>query len=223
MSTPEDFEGNPEAYLRFRVTEEQALLLHANEFRIGEQYYSNDRDDVASFARPEIELRIGNLKRVVRVLEIGGGQGKTVLRLIKDLPPGAPVEYSMTTLNPLPEHTALLEKGMQLFIPIAAEYLLAQWTAYFDVVITQCMLGWTKMDLSIPEIKRVLIPGGVWTGFETADARLLHANTLVGEAAQQWMLQNNMVNEMGWEAIYRYRKREEYYPLKWTKPMTVTE
>lgn len=221
MNGLESSEVDLQAYIHTKVLEERELLKHANEYREGEQYYGIRRDEVVKFAQPEIEARIQRLNRPLKVLEIGGGEGRTILRLMQNLPPNTPVEYSMTNLVLMIGHANLLKKGVRLFAPIIAENLPISWSQSFDVVITQCMLARTKMEQSIAEIKRVLVPGGVWVGFEGHNATIsIDSYVLVNDVINYWMAQNDMHNQMGIIEILTYAKRDEMYPIKWTKSIS---
>lgn len=204
-----------EAYRQSKLAKERVLLPFANQFRPLEQYYGINGFEVAVFALPYIREKLGG-SRTVTVLEIGGGQGKAIEYLLKQLE-GELINYTLTSLNPLPEHDLLVERGVKVLTGVIVEELPAGWSGVFDAVMTQRLLGWTEMQYSIPQIKRVLAQNGVWCGYESADATLKTGSRLVGTEAEYWMIKNGMGNEMLGLQVNRCLEDKEFYPLIWTK------
>ena len=158
--------GGVEGYRGFLIEQEAEMLPRANQYEPGEQFYGNRRASVADVARGFVEKKPGSTE--LRVLELGAGVGNATLKLrgyFQDH--NSDLFFTATSLNRLPEHDELERLGVQVRTGVIAERMPVDWSGGVDLVMTECMIGWTKYDLAIPEIRRVLAEGGVWVGVES--------------------------------------------------------
>lgn len=144
----------------------------AASFGAAAQAYATHRPDYPAAAiawalEPAVSLAAGQ-GRPVRILDVGAGTGKLTSQLAELRPGGRPAD--LTAVEPDPHMLAELRKalphvrakaGKAEAIPLA--------DASVDAVLAGQAAHWFDMDLAIPEIARVLAPGGVFAGLWNAD------------------------------------------------------
>lgn len=153
--------------------ESQHLLPIANEPPVepGDVVYMMNRTDIGRLAVPLIKSLCASASDSVNVLEIGGGQGKALLYILNDLRAAgldsAQLRMSMTNLNPLPEHEELRDNGVNVITGVVAEQLPDDWCQKYDVILSMCLLGWTRMEYAMANIRFALKNQGMWHGLES--------------------------------------------------------
>jgi SAM-dependent methyltransferase len=107
----------------------------------------------------------------IRVLDVGAGTGKltAVIERLAATPDWAG-RLSVTAVEPDPAMLAELRRILPqtTAIPGTAEHLPLP-DASVDAVLCGQAAHWFDMDLAVPEIARVLTPGGVWAGLWNMD------------------------------------------------------
>ncbi|TIC83306.1 class I SAM-dependent methyltransferase [Nocardioides sp. GY 10127] len=118
-----------------------------------------------------------------RVLELGAGTGQLTEQLVAlghhvvatDVDP-AMLELLSARLPDVPAEIAAAER-----LPFA--------TASFDVVVTAQAFHWFDAEAALPEISRVLVPGGrfaaVWNAFDTRVPWVRRLSRMLGDAEQR--------------------------------------
>jgi SAM-dependent methyltransferase len=137
-------------------------LLHGSSFGAAAAAYAEHRPGYAEAAvRWALEpVRDG---RAVRVADVGAGTGKLTATLI-----GLGAE--VTAVEPDPQMLAELRRTMPEVssVPGSAEEIPLP-DASLDAVLAGQAMHWFDMDRALPEIARVLRPGGVLTGLWNVD------------------------------------------------------
>lgn len=203
MKVEERYQYNPEDHKQYRRDKIILDLLHLDPYYLKYKIHQNfrtNRERIASVAVPEIRRRLARASSV-RLLEIGGGEGKGVLVIHNAFPNAAGFELTMTSISPFPSHEELKAKGIRVYKGVIAERLPAVWTNKFDIVCTDSILPWTDISFSIPEIRRVLASGGVWFGIEATQGYMSEGfmpgqDVKIKHALEQIMEKNGMVNTM---------------------------
>lgn len=158
---------NHKVYLYRLLKRENILLAHAD-IPFSQPGYFVSRDVIAEFAYPYIYGLI-EARCKPKILEIGGGKGKAIKKIIADNPNLDPSTITMTSLTPLDDHKELKTRGVHAYTGVLAEQLPKQWEEQFDLVMTSALLQWTRIPMVLAEIKRVLKPGGIWLNLEQYD------------------------------------------------------
>jgi len=96
-------EAPGKANLQDYIAREKSLLPQADTYDHGRPVYGLSRSAVATFARPAIEQMIKEGQGPA-ILEIGGGKGRALEKILEDHQEIAPSSLTMTSLSPLPEH-----------------------------------------------------------------------------------------------------------------------
>lgn len=198
---------------------ERQLLEHANQQTVKEFSYYNMRDRLAERVIPLIEKKHKSLDQV-QVLEIGGGQGKATLKMAESFRERLvdSVHFSMTSLTRLPEHRILKELGVRLYYGVILEELPKPWTERFDIVCTDSVLGRANKRLAVPELFRILKPGGVWIGLEDTVYYNFNDVPMIIEEQLQKMHIPNEYTQSHINAIRENDTRYPYiYPFQCTK------
>jgi len=142
--------------------EAEERLRHGSSFGAAAAAYARYRPGYAADAvRWALEPVAG--RRPVRVVDLGAGTGKLTAAL-------AGLGADVTAVEPDQEMLAELRRGMPAVrsVPGRAEDLpLAD--ASVDAVLAGQAMHWFDMDRAIPEIARVLTPGGVLAGLWNVD------------------------------------------------------
>ncbi len=144
----------------------------AASFGAAAQAYATHRPDypdaaIAWALEPAFALAAGR-GRPVRVLDLGAGTGKLTAQLAALRPDGRPAE--VTAVEPDPDMLAELHRvlpGVHTAAGRAEAIPLADGSA--DAVLAGQAAHWFDLDRAIPEIARVLTPGGVFAGLWNAD------------------------------------------------------
>ncbi|MBI2601358.1 hypothetical protein HYW42_05415 [Candidatus Daviesbacteria bacterium] len=101
--------ANHEQILQAAIEAESMLLGNPNRTTFQRNPYVIERDDLVFPLVGEIRDFLEEID-LVEVLEIGGGVGNTMRRLAHEFRNGA--NFTMTSLNPLPEHSGLRSLGV---------------------------------------------------------------------------------------------------------------
>ncbi len=162
-------EDSHKQYLLERIVSERDLMSGAAGL-----IYRTNRMRITSAVRPELTRRIR--KGPLKLLEIGGGEGQAMRLILDEFHRDQRLDLTMTSLVPLPSHYELKARNVHVFTGVLAEYLPRRWENTFDIVCTDCVIGWTDIRVALSEIRRVLVLGGVWLGSEykngsTSDGR----------------------------------------------------
>lgn len=137
-------------------------LRHASSFGAVAAAYAEHRPVYAE-AAVEWVLEPVRGRRPLRVADIGAGTGKLTAMLVR-------LGAEVTAVEPDPDMLAELRRAMPAVrsVPGSAEELpLAD--ASVDAVLAGQAMHWFDLDRALPEIARVLTPGGVLAGLWNVD------------------------------------------------------
>jgi SAM-dependent methyltransferase len=137
-------------------------LRHASSFGAAAAAYAEHRPVYAE-AAVEWVLEPVRGRRPLRVADIGAGTGKLTAMLVR-------LGAEVTAVEPDPDMLAELRRAMPAVrsVPGRAEELpLAD--ASVDAVLAGQAMHWFDLDRALPEIARVLTPGGVLAGLWNVD------------------------------------------------------
>jgi len=151
--------------LKIILTREEQLLKHADEIDHGRVVYGISRKVIADFAHPAIAEYLRK-NSSPSILEVGGGKGEAILKILQDHPEIKPTEITMTSLTPLPEHERLKPKGVKVLTGIMAEKLPVDWQEQYDILLTSTVVQWTQINKAVKEFSRVLKTKGIWFGLD---------------------------------------------------------
>ncbi len=142
--------------------EEEERLRHGSSFGAAAGAYAEHRPDYAEAAVRWALEPVGD-RRPVRVADIGAGTGKLTATLV-----GLGAE--VTAVEPDPQMLAELQRAMPEVrsAPGSAEEMPLP-DASVDAVVAGQAMHWFDMDRAMPEIARVLTPGGVFAGLWNVD------------------------------------------------------
>ena len=142
--------------------EAEERLRHGSSFGAAATAYAKHRPDYAEAAvRWALEPVWDSLP--VRVVDIGAGTGKLTATLVR-------LGADVTAVEPDPEMLAELQRAMPEVrsVPGSAEAMPVP-DASVDAVLAGQAMHWFDMDRAMPEIARVLRPGGVLAGLWNVD------------------------------------------------------
>jgi len=137
-------------------------LRHGSSFGAAAAAYAEHRPDYAEAAvRWALEPVSGRGR--VRVADIGAGTGKLTAAL-------APLGADVTAVEPDPQMLAELRRAMPgvSSVPGSAEEIPLP-DASVDAVLAAQAMHWFDLDRAMPEIARVLTPGGIFAGLWNVD------------------------------------------------------
>ncbi len=142
--------------------EEEERLRHGSSFGAAAGAYAEHRPDYAEAAVRWALEPVGD-RRPVRVADIGAGTGKLTATLV-----GLGAE--VTAVEPDPQMLAELQRAMPEVrsAPGSAEEMPLP-DGSVDAVVAGQAMHWFDMDRAMPEIARVLTPGGVFAGLWNVD------------------------------------------------------
>jgi SAM-dependent methyltransferase len=132
-------------------------LLHGSSFGAAAAAYAEHRPGYAE-AAVRWALEPVRDRQPVRVADIGAGTGKLTMTL-------AGLGAEVTAVEPDPQMLAELRRAMPAvrLVPGSAERIPLP-DASLDAVLAGQAMHWFDMDRALPEIARVLRPGGVLAG-----------------------------------------------------------
>lgn len=160
-----EIDNGREAYTLSRVYD----VTFRKEKRLGVEYSYYGLDRTPSISLTRVLTEIGYSKDI-RLLEIGGGEGKnTLLRMSELKSAGFTVEGAMTCLNRLNHHQTISDSELSIHYGEIAEHLPESWSETFDVVMTIVCLPWTNIHYALSSIYRLLKAGGIWIDCESWD------------------------------------------------------
>jgi SAM-dependent methyltransferase len=137
-------------------------LRHGSSFGAAAAAYAEHRPDYAE-AAVRWALQPAWDRRPVRVVDVGAGTGKLTATLVR-------LGTDVTAVEPDPQMLAELRRAMPAArsVPGSAEQMpLAD--ASVDAVLAGQAMHWFDLDRAMPEIARVLTPGGVFAGLWNVD------------------------------------------------------
>ena len=142
--------------------EEEERLRHASSFGAAAAAYAEHRPDYAEAAVRWALEPVGD-RRPVRVADIGAGTGKLTAALVG-------LGADVTAVEPDPQMLAELRRAMPEVrsAPGSAEEIPLP-DGSVDAVLAGQAMHWFDMDRAMPEIARVLTPGGVFAGLWNVD------------------------------------------------------
>ena len=142
--------------------EEEERLRHGSSFGAAAAAYAEHRPDYAEAAVRWALEPVGD-RRPVRVADIGAGTGKLTAALVG-------LGADVTAVEPDPQMLAELQRAMPEVrsAPGSAEEIPLP-DASVDAVLAGQAMHWFDMDRAMPEIARVLRPGGVLAGLWNVD------------------------------------------------------
>jgi len=147
---------------RETAAETAERLRHGSSFGAAAAAYAEHRPVYAE-AAVEWALQPVRDRRPLRVADIGAGTGKLTAMLVR-------LGADVTAVEPDPQMLAELRRTLPdvRSVPGSAEELpLAD--ASVDAVLAGQAMHWFDLDRALPEIARVLTPGGVLTGLWNVD------------------------------------------------------
>jgi SAM-dependent methyltransferase len=142
--------------------EREERLRHGSSFGAAAAAYAEHRPDYAEDA-VRWALEPVSARSRVRVLDLGAGTGKLTAALVR-------LGAEVTAVEPDPSMLAELRRSLgsvQALSGSAEEIPLAD--ASVDAVLVGQAMHWFDLNLAIPEIARVLVPGGVLAGLWNVD------------------------------------------------------
>ncbi len=142
--------------------EEEERLRHGSSFGAAAAAYAEHRPGYAEAAVRWALEPVGD-RRPVRVADIGAGTGKLTAALVG-------LGADVTAVEPDPQMLAELRRAMPEVrsAPGSAEEMPLP-DASVDAVLAGQAMHWFDMDRAMPEIARVLTPGGVFAGLWNVD------------------------------------------------------
>ncbi len=142
--------------------EEEERLRHGSSFGAAAGAYAEHRPGYAEAAVRWALEPVGD-RRPVRVADIGAGTGKLTAALVG-------LGADMTAVEPDPQMLAELQRAMPEVrsAPGSAEEMPLP-DGSVDAVVAGQAMHWFDMDRAMPEIARVLTPGGVFAGLWNVD------------------------------------------------------
>lgn len=182
-------------YLKSRKEAESWLLTGDEDVLCYDRpVYELGRSIVAEFAHPYIVQLLRNTQHP-HILEVGCGTGEAIKKMLRDHKKLDPAGITGTSLSEFPEHHILRRRGVTIRTDIVVEQLPQDWEQAYDVVLASVVLQWAHVSFAIPEIERVLIPGGLFLGF---DQRAI-AGQVSAQAVTLGMTELCIENELFWE------------------------
>jgi SAM-dependent methyltransferase len=143
-------------------SEREERLRHGSSFGAAAAAYAEHRPDYAEDAvRWAVEPV--RLREPLRVLDLGAGTGKLTATLVR-------LGAEVTAVEPDPEMLAELQRSLasvQALRGSAEDIPLPD--ASMDAVLVGQAMHWFDLNRAIPEIARVLVPGGVLAGLWNVD------------------------------------------------------
>ena len=141
---------------------EEERRRHGSSFGAAAAAYAEHRPDYAEAAVRWALEPVGD-RRPVRVADIGAGTGKLTAALVG-------LGADVTAVEPDPQMLAELQRAMPEVrsAPGSAEEMPLP-DASVDAVLAGQAMHWFDMDRAMPEIARVLTPGGVFAGLWNVD------------------------------------------------------
>ena len=142
--------------------EEEDRLRHGSSFGTAAAAYAEHRPDYAEAAVRWALEPVWD-RRPVRVVDIGAGTGKLTAMLAR-------LGAEVTAVEPDPQMLAELRRAMPEVrsVPGSAEEIPVP-DASVDAVLAGQAMHWFDIDRAMPEIARVLTPGGVFAGLWNVD------------------------------------------------------
>ncbi len=142
--------------------EAEDRLRHGSSFGAAAAAYAEHRPDYAEAAVRWALDTVGD-RRPVRVVDVGAGTGKLTATLVR-------LGADVTAVEPDPQMLAELRRAMPEVrsVPGSAEEIPLP-DASVDAVLAGQAMHWFDMDRAMPEIARVLTPGGVLAGLWNVD------------------------------------------------------
>lgn len=137
-------------------------LRHGSSFGAAASAYAEHRPDYAE-AAVRWALRPAAGRAPARVADVGAGTGKLTAALVR-------LGADVTAVEPDPAMLAELRRAVPAARSVAgrAEALPLP-DASVDAVLAGQAMHWFDLDLALPEIARVLVPGGVFAGLWNVD------------------------------------------------------
>ena len=142
--------------------EAEERLRHGSSFGAAATAYAEHRPDYAE-AAVRWALEPVSARRPLRVVDVGAGTGKLTATLLR-------LGAEVTAVEPDEQMLAELRRAMPgvRSVPGSAETLPLP-DASADAVLAAQAMHWFDMDRAMPEIARVLTPGGVVAGLWNVD------------------------------------------------------
>jgi SAM-dependent methyltransferase len=142
--------------------EAEDRLRHGSSFGAAAAAYAEHRPDYAEAAVRWALEPVGD-RRPVRVADIGAGTGKLTATLVG-------LGADVTAVEPDPQMLAELRRALPEVrsVPGSAEEIPLP-DASVDAVLAGQAMHWFDMDRAMPEIARVLTPGGILAGLWNVD------------------------------------------------------
>ena len=158
----ESQEGQEGQGVRGVQAEEKDRLLHGSSFGAAAAAYDEHRPDYAEAAVRWALQPVWD-RRPVRVVDIGAGTGKLTATLVR-------LGADVTAVEPDPQMLAELRRAMPATrsVPGSAEQIPLP-DASVDAGLAGQAMHWFDLDRAMPEIARVLTPGGVFAGLWNVD------------------------------------------------------